>query len=211
MAHQSPLQLRVLHAVRLKGFADDETVAGIAGLAVGDATGVLDQFAAQGLAVRRDGRISGWSLTPDGRATHAKLLAEELNEAGCRAAVEQGYQRFLALNQRMLACCTKWQLRPVDGTDMPNDHTDPEHDAAAVRLLAEIDDAVQPICLDVSASLERFADYGPRLRSARQKVEAGDTDWFTKPLIDSYHTVWFELHEDLLATLAIERSKETTP
>jgi hypothetical protein len=27
-------------------------------------------------------------------------------------------------------------------------------------------------------------------------------------MIDSYHTVWFELHEDLLSTLGIERSKE---
>ena len=27
-------------------------------------------------------------------------------------------------------------------------------------------------------------------------------------MIDSYHTVWFELHEDLLATLGIERSSE---
>ena len=37
---------------------------------------------------------------------------------------------------------------------------------------------------------------------------AGDTDWFTKPMIPSYHTVWFELHEDLLATLGIERGSE---
>jgi hypothetical protein len=27
-------------------------------------------------------------------------------------------------------------------------------------------------------------------------------------MIASYHTVWFELHEDLLATLGIERSSE---
>jgi hypothetical protein len=27
-------------------------------------------------------------------------------------------------------------------------------------------------------------------------------------MIDSYHTVWFQLHEDLLNTLGIERSKE---
>jgi hypothetical protein len=27
-------------------------------------------------------------------------------------------------------------------------------------------------------------------------------------MIDSYHTVWFELHEDLLATLGRQRSQE---
>ncbi len=36
----------------------------------------------------------------------------------------------------------------------------------------------------------------------------GERDWFTKPTIDSYHSVWFELHEDLLATLGLERAKE---
>ena len=32
-------------------------------------------------------------------------------------------------------------------------------------------------------------------------MRAGDPDWFTRPTVDSYHTVWFELHENLLATL----------
>jgi hypothetical protein len=208
MAHQSPLRLRVLHAVRLKGFADDDTVASMAGLTSADATNVLGELAGQGLAVKREGRLSGWSLTPDGRATHAKLLAADVDDAACRAAVEDAYKRFLALNQRMLECCTLWQLREVDGQQVPNDHSDAAHDALAIGKLGAIDDEVQPVCSDLTTELDRFADYGPRLRAARQKVETGDTDWFTKPLIDSYHTVWFELHEDLLATLGIERSKE---
>jgi hypothetical protein len=39
-------------------------------------------------------------------------------------------------------------------------------------------------------------------------VLEGQPEWFTKPVIDSYHTVWFELHEDLLCTLGIERASE---
>ena len=208
MAHQSPLRLRVLHAVRLKGFAADDAVAAVTGLSTPEAVAVLGELGTEGLAVKREGRLTGWSLTPDGRATHAKLLAADLEESGCREAVADAYQRFLAINQRILECCTQWQLREVNGEQVPNDHSDPAHDAIALARLGRIDDAVQPVCSDLAAALERFADYGPRLRSARQKVEAGDTDWFTKPLIDSYHTVWFELHEDLLVTLGIERSKE---
>ncbi|MBV8161068.1 MAG: hypothetical protein JO265_09110 [Acidimicrobiia bacterium] len=56
--------------------------------------------------------------------------------------------------------------------------------------------------------LDRFGPYGQRLAAAVERVEAGDHDWFTKPLIDSYHTVWFELHEDLLSTLGKERASE---
>jgi hypothetical protein len=29
-------------------------------------------------------------------------------------------------------------------------------------------------------------------------------------MIDSYHTVWFQLHEDLLNTLGIDRSTEAS-
>jgi hypothetical protein len=39
-------------------------------------------------------------------------------------------------------------------------------------------------------------------------VQGGDLDWFTRPMIESYHTVWFELHENLLATLGIQRAME---
>ena len=43
---------------------------------------------------------------------------------------------------------------------------------------------------------------------ALRRVRAGEHDWFTKPVIESYHTVWFELHEDLLASLGLDRSSE---
>ena len=77
-----------------------------------------------------------------------------------------------------------------------------------VADLGALDDKVQPICADLGLALERFASYAGRLGGAIDKVRAGDVDWFTKPMIASYHTVWFELHEDLLATLGIDRSAE---
>ncbi|MCS5679761.1 MAG: hypothetical protein NZ603_07680, partial [Acidimicrobiales bacterium] len=59
----------------------------------------------------------------------------------------------------------------------------------------------------------RFDGYGRRFSEALRRVVAGEIDWFTGVMmdvvwIDSYHTVWFELHENLLATLGIERAKE---
>jgi hypothetical protein len=56
--------------------------------------------------------------------------------------------------------------------------------------------------------LARFGVYDQRFDHAAVRVASGDHDWFTKPSIDSYHTVWFELHENLLATLGIDRSSE---
>ncbi len=115
------------------------------------------------------------------------------------------YRRFLALNEQMLAVCTDWQMTTPEAL---NDHSDPAYDAKVIARLAELDAAVQPICAELGSHLERFGPYRQRLASALAKVQAGEVEWFTKPMIPSYHTVWFELHEDLLATLNIDRASE---
>ena len=143
-------------------------------------------------------------LTADGRREGEARLAAELDAAGARAAVREGYERFVALNPDLLTVCTDWQMR---GDDV-NDHADPGYDQAVVLRLIALHDRVRPILADLRRPLARFASYSPRLRSALEKVTEGERDWFTKPTIDSYHTVWFELHEDLLATLGLERAKE---
>jgi hypothetical protein len=208
MAHVSDPSFLVLHALRLKGFVAAEAVAELTGLDADDVMGHLEAFKDDGLATYREGRLSGWSLTPDGRTRHAELIAAEVAAAACKDTIDAGYREFLNINQTLLGVCTDWQLRTVGGEQVVNDHTDAAHDKAVIGRLREIDDAVQPVCGTLGGQLARFSGYGPRLATAVGKVEKGDTDWFTKPLIDSYHTVWFELHEDLLATLAIERARE---
>ena len=83
-----------------------------------------------------------------------------------------------------------------------------EGGAGPIERLMVVHEAVVPIADDLAAALPRFGRYGPRLTNAVDRVRAGEVDWFTKPVLDSYHSVWFELHEDLLATLGIERGEE---
>ena len=96
----------------------------------------------------------------------------------------------------------------IDGQSIINDHSDGVYDAGVVEQLTGLHARVEPICDDLGATLDRYAGYGPRLSMALHKVRIGDGDWFTKPMIPSYHTVWFEMHEDLLSTLGIERGSE---
>ena len=42
--------------------------------------------------------------------------------------------------------------------------------------------------------------------SALSRVESGDRDGFTRPLANSYHDIWMELHEDLLTGLKLART-----
>ncbi len=118
------------------------------------------------------------------------------------------YDEFVALNAPFLGVCTRWQLRADNGVHVLNEHDDPAYDAALVAELDAIDEAVQPICARLAGALVRFGWYNGRFAVARVRVHAGEHDWLASPLVDSYHSVWFELHENLLATLNLERSAE---
>jgi hypothetical protein len=187
--------------VRLRGRVSEETIVGALG-DVADPNALLRDAAAAGFVLHRDGRLAGWSLTPDGRQEHAERLREDRERAAAGDVVADGYARFRAINEPFLGVCTRWQVRP-DGA--PNDHTDTAYDRAVLDELAAVDETAQAICADLAAVLERFGPYGPRLAAARARVGAGDGRWFASPALDSYHTVWFELHEDLLLTLGLER------
>jgi hypothetical protein len=208
MAHPSAPRFLALHGLRLKGFAEAEALAWVFGLEPDVVAKELDALGEEGLAVRREGRLSGWSLTPAGRALHSVDVAAELEASGARTMVEGAYRRFLEVNRDMLAVCTAWQLRERDGVQHVNDHTDEAYDADVIGRLVGIHDRVRPVTVELREALDRFRRYGERLRNALEKVVGGEPEWFTKPVIDSYHTVWFELHEDLLATLGIERASE---
>ena len=208
MSTPSEPRTLVMHGLRLKGFAEPAGVGEAVGVPESDAKPVLDQLVTEGLATYRDGKLSGFSLTKDGRVEHARLLSEELDRTGTRAAVDDAYRRFLQLNTELLGVCTEWQLRDVAGQSTVNDHSDAAYDAAVVDKLAALHARVEPICDALGEALDRYAGYGARLAAALQRVRSGESDWFTKPMIPSYHTVWFELHEDLLATLGIERGSE---
>lgn len=66
---------------------------------------------------------------------------------------------------------------------------------------------VGPIIGTVAMQLPRLSRYPVKLRAALDKVKAGDIAWLTRPLIDSYHTVWFELHEELIQAVGLTRDE----
>jgi hypothetical protein len=211
MAHPSDPRLLVLHGLRLKGFAEPPVVAELYGLDLPSVEAHLVTMAEDELVLRRDGRISGWALTATGRKEDERLVAEELEEIDAREEIDGCYRRFLALNQDMLSICTDWQMRGVGDLAVVNDHTDQAYDQKVVDRLVGLHDQARPIVADLRTLLVRFAPYGNRLRNALERLVGGERDWFTKPVIDSYHTVWFEMHEDLLTTLGLDRSKEEAP
>ena len=207
MARRSDTRLLVLHWLRLKGQASVAAVAESAEIATAEVESWLARLAADGLVVHRD-VPEGWSLTPAGRAEHARLVGREIDAVGVRPAIEGAYERFRALNGAVLDACSRWQVREVAGVAVRNDHRDPDYDARVVGDLAALHSRVEPVCDDLAGALERYRPYGDQLSRAVAKVEAGERDWFTKPRLASYHTVWFELHEDLINLTNRSRADE---
>lgn len=205
MAGESDSRLLVLHGLRLKGFAEAADVAALVGLDASAVTSELEQLRSSELVLYREGRLTGWALTPAGRKAQEAALRHEIDACGARDAVFDAYKRFLDLNTDLLQICTAWQMK--DEATI-NDHSDESYDVEVIDQLHALHDKVEPIITDLEQILDRYCGYRGRLQSSLDKLRAGENEWFTKPLIDSYHTVWFQLHEDLLNTLGIERSQE---
>jgi hypothetical protein len=206
VAKASDPRVLVLVTLRLGAVVPAAEVARRSGVPTQLVEALLGELEGSGQARSRQGRVSGWMLTGDGRAECHRLVRDEA--ASDEMALDAAYRGFLGVNQRLIDTCTAWQLRTVDGVEVPNDHADVAHDAAVLAELDAVAAVAEPVCEQLGHILERLSGYGARLAEGRARVRAGETDWLTSPAIDSYHTVWFELHENLLMTLGIERGQE---
>lgn len=194
----------VLHVLRCVGHAGLPRVADAAGLPEADAESHLIDLAVAGWVTRSPGEHGAWGLTEAGRAEDARRTVRELDSAGTREALTAAYQRFMVLNSELLELCSAWQLRALDGTMAPNDHSDPAYDALVLDRFADLDRRAGAVIADLSAALPRFGRYRVRLTAALDRARSGALEHLTDSTT-AYHTVWFQLHEDQLATLGIPR------
>ncbi|WP_335337368.1 transcriptional regulator [Microbacterium sp. No. 7] len=210
VAHDSPPSLLVLHAVRSLGFTDPAAIARRTGVGHDTAVEILRDAEQRGW-VRHDAfaGLEGWSLTEEGRAENQRRLAEERTGADPDDVIGSLYRDFLPLNAHLVSACTDWQVRPVgDDRLAPNDHADPAWDARVLEELAALSAALAPLVARLADVLTRFAGYDTRFDTALRRARAGQNEWVDRTDVDSCHRVWFQLHEDLIATLGIDRRTE---
>ena len=180
---------RLLHEVRLRGVVELHE------------TEIVTLLVDEGFVARS---TRGIRITAEGRTTHASWA--RLPPGGDEEQLaRRAYQRFLPLNRELLGICSDWQVRPGGA---PNDHRDARYDWSVVDRLRSLDERIAPVVSRLGRTIDRFAAYRPRLRAALERVEHGETEWLTSPRLDSYHTVWMQLHEDLLLAIGGDRSDE---
>ena len=208
MGHPSPPELLVLHGVRVAGFVDTEVLAMRLMLAPELVDELLLDAQARGWITRHSfADTTGWAVTDAGRAHDEAALAAELDAHGIRPLAEQTHLRFLPLNARFLTAMTDWQLRPQPWDRLAaNDHTDWRWDERVLRSLGHIGARLGELMQPLEDALPRFQGYAVRYRHALGRVERGERDWVDGVGRDSCHAVWMQVHEDLIATLGIDRS-----
>jgi|SRR5690554_4902789 len=193
--------LSLLQLARVKGLLSSEAAADSLGVSSGELLPLFEKFAASEWLTTTP---RGWRLTPIGRAaTTAMIDAERATLDG--AALQEVYGQFCEVNAELKATITAWQMRDAN---TPNDHTDGGYDQQVIARLAALHRAAQPVLARISQLAPRLGHFGERLERALSKVQAGDHSFVARPITDSYHTVWFELHEDLMAVTGLTRAEE---
>ncbi|MFS8097254.1 transcriptional regulator [Lentzea alba] len=198
------MRLVVLHTLRCIGFAGAGRVAGATGLSESEVESELIDLAVDGLVTHLSGEFGGWGLTDAGRAADVELITDELDSVGARPAITVAFKGFMELNPELLDLCTARQLRSVDGVTTINDHRDQAYDDRVLNRFADFHQRAAVVLGELAAAQPRFGRYGVRLGEALRRVAAGELAYLADE-IGSYHAVWAELHEDLLATLGIPR------
>lgn len=193
------LETRILQAARLKGRLSMEAAATAAAVSV-------DQATAEVVRLRGLGLLKGDSSvrpTPEGKAHVADLVAAERGTID-RDALSAAYEEFDTHNTQLKEVVSAWQLRDGD----PNDHSDGDYDAAVLTRLTELHEAFRPLVERIATIAPRLTPYVARFDHALDQVNAGDHTYVARPITDSYHTVWFEFHEELIGLLGLSRAEE---
>ena len=194
--------LAVLRVIGLKGFAPLGGVAD-AVLATPDAVQpVVDDLVGEGLV---ESSAGAYKLTDAGRTRSLETLAEEREAWGVESATA-ALDAFLDIDHRVKDVVTAWQMRDPQ---TPNDHTDSGYDAGVLERLAAIHDDATTWLRPIEPTVARFRDYESRLSRAFEAAKGGDGRYVASPRVDSYHGIWFELHEDLIQLAGRTREEES--
>jgi pyruvate, orthophosphate dikinase len=193
-----------LRAIAIKGFAQLQGIADAVLSTVDAVRPIVDQLVIDGLAATVAG---AYRLTDAGAVRAADLLAADRATWGEPAAAA-ALDAFLELDHRMKDTVTAWQLRDAEAQVL-NDHSNPEYDRAVLDRLGALHLDASAWLTPLITAWPRIAGYGKRLDRAAEAAAAGDGRFIASPRVDSYHGIWFELHEELIRLAGRTREGET--
>ena len=139
----------------------------------------------------------GIMVTPEGRSWLLEQLAQE--RAGADPAVVLAlYRRFDELNSVFKDTISGWQTAANPETARP----------ILLDSITTIHAGLIPLIAEVAAQAPRLAAFAAHFETALNAIQSGDDTMIASPLKDSYHTAWFEFHEELISLANLDRATE---
>lgn len=197
----------IIHALAIRGVGHLPALAASTGLSEAEVMAGLAELTGSGAVKERTGRVGGFTLTEAGRARHVDLLVVFTGAPSCAGALDRAYEGFIPLNIEFKSLCTRWQLREAGGITVPNDHADETYDAETITAVEALHASIVHLLAPLSGQVEHFVLYAQRLAGALNRLRDGDISALVTPMVDSYHDVWMELHQDLLLSGRRERGE----
>jgi hypothetical protein len=185
----------VFHGLAIKRHTAQAAIAELMGLPSARVESQLAQAVATGRAIEANG---AFALSALGKLALEARYAKYFGTLRSNSQFKTAYEGFERINRTLKQVITDWQTMTVRGTHVANDHSDRAYDEKIIDRLSNVHDQVEPILKTLAGDLPRLAIYSKKLLYALEAAEEGDFEWVSDIRRDSYHTVWFELHEDLL-------------
>lgn len=193
----------ILHGLAVKRHASADEVADTLGVDVAAVRRTLEANVATGRVADMNGK---YTLLPGGRMIVRGEYSRHFGGLRASEAFNAAYERFERVNEDVKALITAWQMRELpSGEAVANDHSDPAYDEKVIDRLGAVHDRFEPTLRQMCVEVPRLSRYADKLDAALEKAEHGGIEWVSDVTVPSFHTVWFELHEDLLCMLGRTR------
>lgn len=192
----------VLHGLAIKKYATAEAISGIIGIDQSRVTSLLADAVTRGYVIEARGKFS---LTPLARIALDSDYSRHCGDLRENEDFVRLYESFEVVNSSLKALITDWQVVAIAGEQVPNDHSNKAYDNQIIERLGDLHERAERVLNDLATHLPRLQIYCDKLLSACEKAEDGAIEWVSDVTIESYHTLWFELHEDLLRMLGRTR------
>ena len=197
-------EFEVLNVVALKGMCRTRAMADLLALpesAVEETVAALER----GDLIGRAGEL----LLPTDAAEPALVAFAVAAYGDLRSDAESDglHERFERINAQLLQTMAAWQQIDVGGHNVANDHSDRDYDEKVITRAGKLVERLKRIAGALGEHDPRFLRYGDRFDAALDRVDRGERDYLSSPVLESVHNIWFEFHEDLLRSLGKARTE----
>lgn len=194
----------LLHAIAVKKHADAQAIAQFCGFGKDETAKIVADCVKSGRVVEVQGK---YVLAPLARVALEGQYGALYQ--GLRGSTQfmKAYEDFERINVQLKKLITDWQTIEVAGARIANNHTDEDYDLRIIGRLGDLHERAEQILTQLMREVPRFAYYKNALLFALERAERGEKEWVSDARIPSYHTVWFELHEDLLRLVGRQRQE----